>query len=121
MAADNPELASSLFDLARELCRQHGYSEAQPLAAECLAIREKKAPTDWHTSATRSLLGECWLGQKDFKQAELLLRAGYDDLNQRGATSPAAARRALNEARQRLIQLYESTQRSDEASKLAKP
>jgi len=91
-------------------------AEAEPLARACLAIREKQIPDDWRTFNARSLLGGSLLGQKKHAEAEPLLLAAYEGMKQREARIPTNGRPRLKETLQRLVQLYETTDRPDQAA-----
>ena len=118
--ADHPDQASSRYVLANVLIHQSRFAEAQPFAAECLALREKKMPNDWRVSIARGLVGRCHLEQKNFTQAEPLLRSAWDGFLQAGDKLPAAAKKSFAETRGCLIRLYESTGRADRAAELKK-
>ncbi|MES2924459.1 MAG: tetratricopeptide repeat protein [Verrucomicrobiota bacterium] len=94
------------------------FSEAEPVARECLRLRETMLPDEWSTFQAKSMLGGSLLGQKKYTEAEPLLHSGYAGMQQRNEQIPAASRALLNEAQQRLEQLYEETDRPDQAAKL---
>jgi hypothetical protein len=84
------------------------YSSAEPLLRDRLALRERSQPDDWTTFASRSLLGDCLLGQKKFADAEPLILAGYEGLKVREAKIPAPDKRRLTEAAERVVELYDA-------------
>jgi tetratricopeptide (TPR) repeat protein len=92
------------------------FAEAEPLARECLAIREKQNSDDWLTFNARSLLGGSLLGQKKHAEAEPLLLAAYEGMKQHEARIPTNGRPRLKETLQRLVQLYDATARPDQAA-----
>ena len=92
------------------------FSEAEPLARECVALREKLIPDEWFTFNARSMLGACLLGQKKFAEAEPLLLSGYEGMKQREDKIPAESKRYVKETLQRLVQLYEATGQSQKAA-----
>jgi tetratricopeptide (TPR) repeat protein len=115
--ASDPEVLDVLDLLAMTLAAQGRLLEAEALARECLARREKKMPDDWHTCSTQSLLGSVLLGQKKYsEETERLLLTAYDGMNQRENTMPAYARPRLRETLQRLVQLYGETNRPDQVA-----
>ncbi|HXJ55649.1 MAG TPA: protein kinase [Verrucomicrobiae bacterium] len=120
LAPEDPELAAVMAHLTIALLKQGDFSEAEPVARECLTIRESKLADDWRTFGTRSLLGGALLGQKKYAEAEPLLRSGYEGMKQRQAKMPSEARPRLEEARERLVQLYEATNRPDQAAQWRK-
>jgi eukaryotic-like serine/threonine-protein kinase len=86
------------------------------LALECRAIREKKLPDNWRTFNARSMLGGSLLGQKKYAQAEPLLLSAYEGMKKREMDLPLEGKPRLNEALERLVQLYEVTDRLDQAA-----
>jgi eukaryotic-like serine/threonine-protein kinase len=102
------------------LISQRKFVEAEPLARECLALREKMIPDDWRTFNARSLLGGSLLGQKIYAEAEPLLLSGYEGLKQREDKIPPAGRARPQDALQRLMQLYEETGRPELAAEWKK-
>ncbi len=116
LASDDPSLALAQENLARLLRDQARPLEAEPLARECLGIREKRLPDHWRTCSARSLLGSVLLVEKKYAEAEPLLLSGYEGLNQHAAQIPAEAKAGLKEALQRLVQLYQETNRPDRAA-----
>jgi tetratricopeptide (TPR) repeat protein len=109
-------IADSLAQTASYLLKWGKFAEAEKCARECLAIREREVPDDWLTFNTRSVLGGSLLGQKNYREAEPLLLSGYEGLKQREDKIPAAGKPHLEEAVQRLVQLYEATGQSDKAA-----
>ncbi len=106
-----------LADMVRALLESGKYVEAEPLARECLALREKQIPDDWRAFNARSMLGGALLGQKKYgEETEVMLLNGYEGMKQRENTIPPAGRPRLKEALQRLVQLYAETNRPDQAA-----
>ena len=110
----------ALAENALSLLQAGKFAEAEPVARECLALREKLIPDSWYRFNAESLLGGSLLGQKKYADAEPLLLAGYEGLKQREEKIPAAGKSRPREALQRLVQLYEETNRPDQAAKLKK-
>jgi serine/threonine protein kinase/tetratricopeptide (TPR) repeat protein len=82
-----------------------------------LAAREKSAPMSWQTADTRSRLGYALFRAGNATDAEAILAAGFRGLDQSRTTIPPPIRgRRLREAAQRLIELYDSTNRPDKAA-----
>jgi hypothetical protein len=79
-------------------------------------IREREIPDDWRTFNARRMLGGSLLGQKKYTEAEPLLLAGYEGMKQREVNIPLKRKVRLSEAPQRLVQLYQATQRPDQAA-----
>ena len=63
------------------------------------------------------MLGGALLGQKRYAEAEPLLVSGYDGMKRLEATIPPQGRDRLTEALQRLVRLYEATNKPAEAAR----
>jgi tetratricopeptide (TPR) repeat protein len=110
---DHPGLGSYLYanelgELAGNLLAQKKYSEAEPFARDCLAIRQKNRPNGWTTFYTKSMIGESLLGQKKYAAAEPFLLEGYSGMKEREAQIPQAGKPELTSAWERVVELYES-------------
>ena len=92
------------------------FAKAEPGARECLRLREKVIPDSWLMFNAKSQLGGSLLGQQKYEEAERLLPAGFEGMSQREDQIPLAARSRLKEALQRLVQLYEETDRPEIAT-----
>src|SRR5262249_22763208 len=68
--------------------RQGRAARGEPVLRQCLAIAERKAPDSWKAANTRSLLGECLLGQKRYAPAEPLLLKAIDGLKGHAGKPP---------------------------------
>jgi serine/threonine protein kinase len=110
------ELASNLAGLAVILIRLERYPEAERAARDCLAIRTNASPDHWLTFNTQAMLGTSLLGQSNYADAERELRAGYQGMKLREIQIPPAGKVRLKESLQRLVQLYEETDRPAQAA-----
>jgi tetratricopeptide (TPR) repeat protein len=118
LGPDSPRLAALQAVVSLDLLKAGRPVEAEPIVRECLAIREKSEPDAWTTYNTRSLLGGSLLGQKQYAEAEPLLRQGYEGMKQREAQIPPQFRQVrLSEALERLVQLYDGLGKQDEADR----
>ena len=91
-------------------------ANAEPILRESLASREKNDAGAWQTFSTKSLLGDSLLGQKKYADAEPLLLEGYEGMKKRATKIPLQFRQArLSEAAERLVQLYEATENTEQA------
>jgi tetratricopeptide (TPR) repeat protein len=106
----------SLAELTRDRLVEGKFAEAEGLARECLALREREIPDDWRTFNARSMLGGSLLGQKKYAEAEPFLLSGYEGMKQREIMIPREGKPRLKEALQRLVHLYEATDRPDQAA-----
>jgi hypothetical protein len=109
--------ARPVRNLAKELLQHRQYPAAETYLRECLTIREKKLPDDWVLFNTKSMLGGALAGQKKFQEAEPLLVKGYSGMKARAAQIPPAAQPRPAEAIRRLVDLYTTWERTDEAAK----
>jgi tetratricopeptide (TPR) repeat protein len=117
----DPRTAGLMAQLSLNLLAQKKHADAEPLLRDCLAVREKKQPDNWHTANTRSLLGEALLGQKKYAEAEPLLTDGYVVLKPHQDQIQEPFRQTcLTEALQRLVALCEATGRQGEAARWRK-
>lgn len=115
--ADSLPYGTELAALGLYLLEQSKWTEAEPLLRECLAIREQKQPNVWTTFNTHSLLGGALLGQKRYAEAEPLLLTGFDGMKKREASIPPHSRPRFIEGAERLMQLYKTLDKNDEAAK----
>jgi len=113
---NSPELAGQLAAISQTLLGIKACDEAKPLLRECLAIREKAQPDAWTTFNTKSMLGGALLGQKNYAEAEPLLRDGYRGMKEREATIPPQGKLRTFEALERLVHLYEAISNETEAA-----
>ena len=90
------------------------------LVGGCMMFRQKNDKASWRTFHSQSVFGGELLTQKKYADAERLLVAGYQGLKVRQAAIPAADQRRLLQAVERLVQLYEATDRKEEAAKWRK-
>ena len=87
---------------------------------DCLKIRTKTEPDVWTTFNTKAMLGGSLLGQKKYKDAEPLLKEGYEGMKQREKTMSPAAKVRLTEALERLVHLSNATGNAGEAERWRK-
>ncbi|MCA8975129.1 MAG: serine/threonine protein kinase [Planctomycetes bacterium] len=79
------------------------WGEAEPLLAECLAIRRAQDPDAWQTFRCASRHGGALLGQGRLAQAKPLLFEGYRGLEARAADIPITAGSCLRRAVERVV------------------
>jgi tetratricopeptide (TPR) repeat protein len=116
VAAGSPVLAPDLSALARNLLSQRRWSDAEPLLRECLAILEKAAPNDSSLAESLSMLGESLLEQRRYAEAEPALLSGYEGMVSHEAEIPISQRALPCEAAERVVRLYESWNKPQEAA-----
>ena len=117
---DSHQLEGALAQYSLVLLQLKTYADAEPILRECLAIREKTQPDLWSTFTAKSMLGDALLGQKKYDAAEPLLIAGYQGMKQRETTIPTQGKFHVIRTLERLVALYEATDRPDEAARWRK-
>ena len=113
---DHIRVCEWLEDLAGTLQGRGELTESEALLRESLAIREKRQPEIWETFDCRSMLGGNLLAQRRYGEAEPLLVSGYEGIKQREQRIPFHRRESSGKALARLVQLYEATDRPDQAA-----
>ncbi len=110
--------------IGQNLLKQQRWGEAEQILRACLSILEAKLPNDWSIFHTKSLLGDSLLRQGKHTDAEPLIIQGYEGLKARETRIPASSKPRLNEAGERVVQLYEAwgkTNKADEWRKRLAP
>jgi hypothetical protein len=97
---------NTVASVGRILLKQQKYAEAEPLLREALAGLEKRSPDAWGRFNTQSMLGGALMGQHNYGEAEPLLVSGYNGLLERESRIPFSLRQALEQAGERVVQLY---------------
>jgi serine/threonine protein kinase/tetratricopeptide (TPR) repeat protein len=120
LGEEHPEVLEASSALVSVLAQEGKFAEAEPIARNCLAISRRSLPDDWHTFNTESRLGACLLGLSKYAEAEPLLLAGYERMNEREAKIPTEGKPRIREALQRLVQLYDATGETNQASEWKK-
>jgi hypothetical protein len=90
------------------------------LLRECLAIREKALPDDWSRFDAMSMLGGAVLGQRRHAEAEGLAVRGYEGLKASAVNIRAQDKPRLLQAAERVVRLYETWGKPDEAARWKK-
>jgi len=116
LGVEHPDTANVLASLGNVLLREHRYAEAEPLLREALGIQETKNSDSWEQYNIRSMLGQSLAGQEEYAEAEPLLLSGHEGLLQRKATIPAYNRITIEEAGERIIQLYQHWNKPEKAA-----
>jgi serine/threonine protein kinase len=114
--SDSVDYARQLAGLGWDLLEQQKWTDAEAVLRDSFAIRQKKEPDAWTTFNTQSMLGGALLGQKRYDDARPLLLQGYKGMKARAAKIPPQAQIRLSQAVERLVALWTSTGRTDEAA-----
>ena len=102
--------------LGTALLKQQRWADAQVALKQCLDLREKIEPDDWSTFDTRSLLGDCLLGQARFAEAEPLIFGGYEGMKAREAKIPVFSKQRLGDAAERILRLFKAWGKPEKAA-----
>jgi tetratricopeptide (TPR) repeat protein len=115
LGADHPDTLASMNNLARAYLQATLWAKAEAILRECLALREKREPDSWLRFHTLNQLGAALAGQRKLAEAEPLLAKGYEGLTARESKIPATARGYVTQAGQRIVALYDTWGKKDEA------
>jgi serine/threonine protein kinase len=113
--ADAPETTSRI---AESLLGQSRFADAELLLRQAVATLDEKQPGRTSTFRAHGLLGWALLGQQNYPEAEPLLVAAYEGLSARSSSQSSTFWRTLwlKETGERLVQLYEATDKPDQAT-----
>jgi tetratricopeptide (TPR) repeat protein len=111
----HPDTVSALASLGRVRLGLRRYVEAESLLRAALSAQEKNNPDAWQRYNIQSLLGACLAAQARFAEAEPLSVAAYDGLRHQIAI-PRDNRWALDQAAERIVQLYRAWGRPQQAA-----
>jgi eukaryotic-like serine/threonine-protein kinase len=106
LGTKHPNTLDVLASLGEVEIQQEKYALAEPLVREALGNWESANPGSWKRYYGQALVGASLTGQKRFAEAEPLLLAGYQGLQERQTSIPAGTRRVVSEAGLRIAQLY---------------
>ena len=118
MKPGDPKFAAVLLNSAERMQGAGKFADAEKYLRECAGLYQKSA--SWFKFHVESRLGGALAGQKKYPDAEPLLLKGYEGMKSREKAIPLASKKRLPEAAERLVQLYEATDRKDEAERWRK-
>jgi tetratricopeptide (TPR) repeat protein len=104
--------ANALGWLALNLLLQERHVDAERIAREAIAIDQIEKYRHFYSM---SVLGAALLGQKKYADAESLLLQGHGGMKQWKVGRPAADRRLLTDAGERVVHFYEVTGQAEKA------
>lgn len=108
LGLQNPGTTDAMVALGEVRFRQKQYSDAAMLLREALKSYEAIAPESWQRYRSMSLLGASLSLQGIYAEAETLVIGGFQGLLKRETAMPFENRSDLEQARNRIVQLYES-------------
>ncbi len=106
LGEQHPDTLRSMTSVGSIYERAGKYDQAESVLRSALNGYQKTLPESWERYNCESLLGASLIGQRRYEEAEPLVTSGYTAMSKRKATMPAGSTSALDEARQRIIQLY---------------
>jgi serine/threonine protein kinase/Tfp pilus assembly protein PilF len=112
----HPDTVSALVSLGQFRLGRRRYADAESLLQDALRIQEKNAPDAWQRYNTQSLLGASLAAQAKFSEAEPLLLAAHRGLLERENTIPFENRSSLEQAGNRIIEMYQKSGKPEQAS-----
>ena len=120
LGAAHPDTIRSVNTLGLLYLNLGRYDEAESLLRTALSGYEKAVPDGWEQYNAQSMLGASVAGQKRYQEAEPLAVQAYDALIQRKASIPPANASVMDQAGQRVIQLYRDWGKLEKAAEWAK-
>lgn len=115
LGVTHPDTLNSEAGLGQVQLREHKYAEAESTLRDLLKGYEKAMPESWERYNCQSMLGGSLAGQKKNAEAEPLLLSSYAGMIERQATIPLESRRALVDAGERIVELYENWGKPEQA------
>ena len=116
LGPEHPVTWGTLASVGRVRLRQRKYAEAELVLREALNGQETKSPDGWPRFNSQSLLGGALAGEGKYEEAERLLLSGYDGLIQRESKIPWPLRWAVEQAGDRIVQLYQDWSKPEKAA-----
>jgi tetratricopeptide (TPR) repeat protein/tRNA A-37 threonylcarbamoyl transferase component Bud32 len=120
LGARHRDTAASLCMLGRVRIQQKKYAEAEPPLRRAMSIYDQLNLVFWGRYDNQSLLGASLAGQKKYAEAEPLLLGGYRRLREEQNTIPADSPFVLEDAGERILQLYHQWDKPDQAAQWRK-
>jgi tetratricopeptide (TPR) repeat protein len=117
LGPDRPRTLESMNNLAGAYLGAERWAEAELTSRKCLDLRQRTRPDEWPRYHTMSQLGAALLGQNRYAEAEPLLVQGYEGLMAREVKIPHRERPRVPEAAYRVIALYESWGKPEQAAR----
>lgn len=112
---DHPGVRISLAGLGAMQLKRGDAQAAERALRDVLAIRQRAEPKDeWGIALARSTLGECLLGLERYEEAEPLILNSFQTIESVAGDRPQLQSYRL-EAIQRIIDLYDATDRHSDA------
>jgi eukaryotic-like serine/threonine-protein kinase len=120
LGAEHPETLRSVNNLGLIYLKLRRHDQAESLLRTALSGFEKAVPDGWERYNCQSMLGASIAGQKRFQEGEPLVVSAYQELVQRTKAIPPANASVVDQAGQRVIQLYRDWGKPEKVSEWAK-
>jgi non-specific serine/threonine protein kinase/serine/threonine-protein kinase len=120
LGEQHPDTMRSLNNLGLLYLNLSKNGQAESLLRTALSSYETSSPDSWERYNCESMLGASLTGQKKYQEAEPLVIDGYEAMMQRKATMPAGSSLVLDQAGQRIIQLYRNWGKAEKAAEWTK-
>jgi tetratricopeptide (TPR) repeat protein/predicted Ser/Thr protein kinase len=121
LGSQHPDTMASAASLALIYLTQGKFAESEQLAREALAFYGKSLPDDWKRFDAESVLGASLAGQKKFSEAEPMLLEGYQGMVDRTDRIDVPLRFFVDDARRRIVELYQAWGKPDKAAEWRRP
>jgi tetratricopeptide (TPR) repeat protein len=126
LGPDHPDTLNTMRFLGSVLLKHKAYASAEPIVREFLALSEEKMPNTYQMFQGKWLLGRSLLGQKKYRDAELLLLEGYEGMKRHETTllarslwpvsAPAYLKGGMIKNLQQIIEIYEASGQREQAA-----
>jgi tetratricopeptide (TPR) repeat protein len=114
---DDIKFSSVLGTAVGVLLECQDFAGAEPLARECLRIRQVSQHNSWRYFNAQSLLGRTLLKLEKYSEAEPLLLSAIEGLDVHREAIPKNGLRHIEATVAALIKLYESTDQPEQAAR----
>lgn len=111
---EHPQTLDSMLELGDAYVTLRKFGDAEMILRECEAVHQKVDPTSWNLFCVKSTLGAALLGERNFTEAEPLLLAGFEGMEQRRDAIPGSSKVHLTKGAHRLVELYTVLERPQE-------
>ncbi len=112
----SPRALLAQLTFGKLLLQRNKLDIGEAVLRENLDLRIESQPDDWQTFMVRGVLGFLLVKKREYAEAEILLKACLAGLEARITTMPPATRQTrIQQAKGWLAELYQATNRSEEA------
>jgi tetratricopeptide (TPR) repeat protein len=116
LGPSHPDTLEVMTSLGEVHLQQKRYADAEPLLREALTNYERTASDSGERYRSQSLLGASLAAQRKYAEAEPLIISGYEGMTRRATAMPFEDRPIVEQAADRIVQLYESWGKPEKAA-----